>query len=93
MCYALIMAGGVSIRLWPLSRRGRPKQSLKLVGERTMFEQAVDRIAPLFQPERIFVPMRRGTPSSARTWGSTRTIRYGSLGKEADLQRFSMQFA
>ena len=55
MYYALIMAGGVGTRLWPLSRRDRPKQSLKLVGERTMFEHAVDRIAPLFQPEQIFV--------------------------------------
>jgi len=53
--YALIMAGGVGTRLWPLSRRNRPKQSLKLVGERTMFEHAVDRIVPLFQPEQIFV--------------------------------------
>jgi len=41
--------------LWPLSRRHRPKQSLRLVGERTMFEHAVDRLAPLFQPEQIFV--------------------------------------
>ena len=55
MYYALIMAGGVGTRLWPLSRRNRPKQSLRLVEERTMFEHAVDRIAPLFQPERIFV--------------------------------------
>lgn len=53
--YALIMAGGVGTRLWPLSRRDRPKQALKLIGERTMFEHAVDRIAPLIQPERIFV--------------------------------------
>jgi len=53
--YALIMAGGVGTRLWPLSRRNCPKQSLRLVGERTMFEHAVDRIAPLFQPEQIFV--------------------------------------
>jgi mannose-1-phosphate guanylyltransferase len=53
--YALIMAGGIGTRLWPLSRRNRPKQSLRLLGERTMFEHAVDRIAPLFQPEQIFV--------------------------------------
>ncbi len=53
--YALIMAGGVGTRLWPLSRRARPKQSLRLVEERTMFEHAVDRIVPLFQPEQIFV--------------------------------------
>lgn len=53
--YALIMAGGGGTRLWPLSRRARPKQALTLVGERTMFEHAVDRIAPVFQPEEIFV--------------------------------------
>ncbi len=53
--YALIMAGGTGTRLWPVSRRQRPKQSLKLVGDRTMFEHAVDRIAPLFQPEHILV--------------------------------------
>jgi mannose-1-phosphate guanylyltransferase len=53
--YALIMAGGTGTRLWPVSRRDRPKQSLKLVGERTMFEHAVDRIAPVFQPEDIVV--------------------------------------
>jgi mannose-1-phosphate guanylyltransferase len=49
------MAGGGGTRLWPLSRRSRPKQALTLVGERTMFEHAVDRIASLFQPEEIFV--------------------------------------
>ena len=53
--YALIMAGGFGTRLWPLSRRDHPKQSLALVGGRTMFEHAVDRIAPIFQPEQIFV--------------------------------------
>jgi len=53
--HALIMAGGGGTRLWPLSRRARPKQALTLVGERTMFEHAVDRIASLFQPEEIFV--------------------------------------
>jgi mannose-1-phosphate guanylyltransferase len=53
--YALIMAGGTGTRLWPVSRRDRPKQSLKLIGNRTMFEHAIDRIAPVFQPEQIFV--------------------------------------
>jgi mannose-1-phosphate guanylyltransferase len=58
MYYALIMAGGAGTRLWPLSRQDRPKQALKLVGERTMFQHAVDRIALLFPPERIFVVTR-----------------------------------
>lgn len=58
MFYALIMAGGSGTRLWPLSRNLRPKQSLRLVGERTMFQHAVDRIALLFPTERIFVVTR-----------------------------------
>jgi mannose-1-phosphate guanylyltransferase len=53
--YATIMAGGVGTRLWPLSRRKRPKQALQLIGERTMFQHAVDRLAPLFSPDHIVV--------------------------------------
>jgi mannose-1-phosphate guanylyltransferase len=49
------MAGGGGTRLWPLSRQDRPKQSLRLVGQRTMFQIAVDRLRPLFTPERILV--------------------------------------
>jgi mannose-1-phosphate guanylyltransferase len=58
MYYAVILAGGSGTRLWPLSRRNRSKQSLKLVGERTMFQHAVDRLAPLFPPEQISVVTR-----------------------------------
>ena len=53
--YALIMAGGVGSRLWPRSRNERPKQLLNLTSERTMFQEAVARLFPLFQPDRIFV--------------------------------------
>jgi len=53
--HAVIMAGGGGTRLWPLSRKHRPKQLLKLLGERSMFQLAVDRLAPLFAPEQIWV--------------------------------------
>lgn len=53
--YAVIMAGGSGTRLWPLSRKDRPKQSLTLVGSRTLFQQAVDRLQGLFSFERILV--------------------------------------
>jgi mannose-1-phosphate guanylyltransferase len=53
--YAVIMAGGGGTRLWPLSRQDRPKQALQLFGDRTLFQIAVDRLLPLFPPERILV--------------------------------------
>lgn len=53
--YALIMAGGGGTRLWPLSRRTRPKQSLPLVEDRSMFQISVERLAPLLPPDHVFV--------------------------------------
>jgi len=53
--YAAIMAGGGGTRLWPLSRKHRPKQSLRIVSERTLFQIAVDRLRTLIPAERIYV--------------------------------------
>jgi mannose-1-phosphate guanylyltransferase len=54
--YALIMAGGAGTRLWPLSRKNRPKPLLPLLeAERSMFQMSVERLYPLFTPERILV--------------------------------------
>jgi mannose-1-phosphate guanylyltransferase len=53
--YAVIMAGGGGTRLWPLSRKSRPKQMLSLFGERSLFQTAVRRLEGLFPPERILV--------------------------------------
>jgi mannose-1-phosphate guanylyltransferase len=53
--YAVIMAGGGGTRLWPLSRQARPKQMLRLVDDRTLFQIAVQRLGAVFPPERIFV--------------------------------------
>lgn len=53
--YAMIMAGGGGTRLWPMSRQDTPKQMLPLVEESSMFKTSVDRLAPLFTPDRIYV--------------------------------------
>jgi mannose-1-phosphate guanylyltransferase len=53
--FAVIMAGGGGTRLWPLSRKNRPKQMLSLGTERSLFQVAVDRLEGLFTPERILV--------------------------------------
>jgi len=52
---ALILAGGGGTRLWPMSRQNTPKQMLPLVEQHSMFKVSVDRLAPLFTPERIFI--------------------------------------
>lgn len=40
----VILAGGKGIRLWPESRRQRPKQLCSLVGETSMLDQTIDRL-------------------------------------------------
>src|SRR5689334_12826840 len=53
--YALILAGGSGERFWPLSRRNRPKQLLRLVSERTLLEETVARLDGLVPAERILI--------------------------------------
>lgn len=53
--YAVIMAGGGGTRLWPLSRRARPKQMLAILGGDTLFQATVARLQGIFPAERVFV--------------------------------------
>jgi len=53
--YAVIMAGGGGTRLWPLSRMARPKPFLPLLGDRTLLQATVARLAPLIGPQDVFV--------------------------------------
>ena len=55
MFHALIMAGGSGTRLWPLSRKLMPKQALALLGDRTMFQVTVERLASIIPIERVHV--------------------------------------
>lgn len=53
--YALILAGGSGERFWPLSTRQRPKQFLSLVGDSSMLQQTVQRLAGIVSPDRVLV--------------------------------------
>ena len=53
--YALILAGGSGERFWPLSRRARPKQLLRLVSKLTLLEETVSRLTELVPQERIAI--------------------------------------
>lgn len=53
---AVIMAGGSGERFWPLSRLNLPKQLLRLTSETdSMLAEAVQRIAPMIDPEHVYV--------------------------------------
>src|SRR5215469_14477110 len=53
--YALILAGGSGERFWPLSRRNRPKQLLRLVSERTLLEETVARLEDFVSPQQTLI--------------------------------------
>ncbi len=41
----LIMAGGKGTRLWPLSRAAAPKQFIRFIGSRTLFQSTLERVS------------------------------------------------
>jgi len=53
--YAVIMAGGIGKKLWPLSRKKMPKQFVDLLDDGTMVAKTVRRISALVREENIFV--------------------------------------
>jgi len=52
---ALIMAGGIGTRFWPLSRKSNPKQFLPIVSENSMIKMTVDRLKPKIRAEDIYI--------------------------------------
>ncbi|HEX6575511.1 MAG TPA: sugar phosphate nucleotidyltransferase [Gemmatimonadaceae bacterium] len=53
--WAVILAGGVGSRFWPLSTPSRPKQLLPLVNDRPLLINTLDRLAPLVPPEHTLI--------------------------------------
>jgi mannose-1-phosphate guanylyltransferase len=66
MLHALIMAGGGGTRFWPRSRLRRPKQFLALGGERTLLQQAGDRIEAQVPAEHTWVITAAGYTDETR---------------------------
>lgn len=54
-CIAVIMAGGLGLRLWPRSTERKPKQFVHVLGDGTLIQNTVMRLMPFVPPERIFV--------------------------------------
>ncbi len=53
--FGVIMAGGGGTRLWPLSRKERPKQLLNLSGKDLMINETLDRLSKNIPRENMFI--------------------------------------
>lgn len=53
--FVVILAGGGGTRLWPKSRNKTPKQFLRLYTEKTMMQEAYNRVSTLVDPDHVLV--------------------------------------
>lgn len=65
--WAVILAGGVGSRFWPVSTPARPKQLLPLATEEPMLADALARLAPLVPVERTLVLTNAGLVDAIAT--------------------------
>jgi mannose-1-phosphate guanylyltransferase len=65
--YAVVLAGGGGTRLWPLSTPECPKPFLRLIGDETLIQRSVARLAPLVAPADVYVVTDRRYLEMARS--------------------------
>jgi mannose-1-phosphate guanylyltransferase len=53
--WAVVLAGGIGSRFWPLSGPRRPKQLLRLLGDDPLIADCIGRLDPLIPAERVLV--------------------------------------
>jgi mannose-1-phosphate guanylyltransferase len=64
--WAVILAGGVGSRFWPMSTPERPKQLLRLLSPQPMLRDTLDRLAPLTPPSRTLVLTNESLAAAVR---------------------------
>ena len=65
--WAVVFAGGIGSRFWPLSTPARPKPLLALVSEQTLIEDTVGRLQPTIPPERVLILTSRDIAPAIRS--------------------------
>ena len=57
---AVILAGGVGMRLWPMSRSKKPKQFFNVIGNEPLIRDTYRRLLRFFPAEKIFLSISPG---------------------------------
>jgi mannose-1-phosphate guanylyltransferase len=65
--WAIVFAGGIGSRFWPLSTPARPKPLLALVSDQTLIEETVGRLQPAIPPERVLILTSRDIAPAIRS--------------------------
>jgi mannose-1-phosphate guanylyltransferase len=65
--WAVVLAGGIGSRFWPLSSPERPKQLLPLVTENPLLRDAIDRLGPIVDPSHTLVLTNASLVKAIRT--------------------------
>jgi mannose-1-phosphate guanylyltransferase len=58
--WAVVLAGGIGSRFWPLSTPERPKQLLPLVTDKPLLVDSIDRLRPIVDPAHTLVLTNAG---------------------------------
>jgi mannose-1-phosphate guanylyltransferase len=53
--FVIIMAGGKGERFWPVSRESTPKQLIRILGDKSFLQEAVERCLPLVPLKNIII--------------------------------------
>ena len=69
--WAVVLAGGVGSRFWPISTPERPKQLLPLATAEPLLADALARLAPIVPPERTLVLTNAGLVEGIATLAPT----------------------
>src|SRR5215471_9922599 len=81
--FVLILAGGSGERFWPLSRRNRPKQLLRLFSDRTLLEETLHRLGAITSLERVLILTNAEQESMVRELVGTRLPKDNILAEPA----------
>lgn len=69
--YGVVLAGGGGKRLWPLSRKKKPKQFISFNENKTLLENTIDRIQTLVSPEALWVVTTQEHELSVKRFGGS----------------------